>query len=292
MAARAQEKVEGDARFNILLQENAQLKESRADEIARQVAEQMADKDAKIAVERAMHQQELTKVKAEVEKLKRIGDQRTSQRLGEMGELEIFNALKAARPQDRIIRVPKGQEGADLDQFFVENRKEFGSALLEIKNASRFAKPYITKLLDNQLKAGRDWGILVLGPTAFPPGVAPVAQPYEGVLLCPSGHVVPLMETLRRFTWKLHQMKATSEDGDARRARLFARFATDKGRALLQRVNDGYSKLRELDSKLQGDVNRHISQSAAIYEAHQRCLGDVFDAIDRLTDNDDNNEGF
>jgi hypothetical protein len=35
-------------------------------------------------------------------------------------------------------------------------------------------------------------------------------------------------------------------------------------------------------------VTRHIKQSAVIYEAQQRCLGDVFDAIDRLTDNDDN----
>src|SRR5215467_14434072 len=86
----------------------------------------------------------------------------------------------------------------DVTHIFVENRKEFGGALLEIKNSSQFQKPYVTTLLDDLLKAGLDWPVLVLAHAAFPPGIAPVAQPYEGVMLCPFDQVVPFMETLRR----------------------------------------------------------------------------------------------
>jgi hypothetical protein len=52
---------EADARCNILLQENAQLGESRAAEIAQQVAARMADKDNKFAIERMQHQQEVNR---------------------------------------------------------------------------------------------------------------------------------------------------------------------------------------------------------------------------------------
>jgi hypothetical protein len=292
MAARAQEKVEGDARFNILLQENAQLRESRAEEVAQQVAARMADKDNKFAIERMQHQQEVTRFKAEIEKLQRSGEQRTSNRLGEAGELEIFNVLKIARPEDNITRVPKGQQGADITQLFTDKHKQFGGALWEVKNTSTFQKPYLTKLLDNQLKGGLDWGVLVLQPCAFPPGIAPLAQPYEGVWLCPTDGVVPFMETLRRITFNLSKMKATVDDPEARRARGFTLFATGEGRILLQRINDGFPKLKALHTTLQKDVVRYINQSAAIYEVQQRYLGDVFDAIDRLTDNDDGNEGL
>jgi hypothetical protein len=290
MAARAEEKVEGDARVNILLRENAQLRENRTEEVAQQVEARMADKDNKFAIERMQYQQEVTRFKAEIEKLQRSGEQRTSNRLGEAGELEIFNVLKIARPEDNITRVPKGQQGADIIQLFTDKHKQFGGALWEVKNTSTFQKPYLTKLLDNQLKGGLDWGVLVLQPCAFPPGIAPLAQPYEGVWLCPTDGVVPFMETLRRITFNLSKMKATVDDPEARRARGFALFATSEGRILLQRINDGFPKLKALHTTLQKDVARHINQSAAIYEAQQRCLGDVFDAIDRLTDNDDDTE--
>jgi hypothetical protein len=62
--------------------------------------------------------------------------------------------------------------------------------------------------------------------------------PYEGVLLCRPGNAVPLMEILRRATFKLSQVKAAGMDDEGRRARMFAMFATHKGRALLQRVRD------------------------------------------------------
>jgi hypothetical protein len=47
-----------------------------------------------------------------------------------------------------------------------------------------------------------------------------------------------LMEILRRATFKLSQVKAAGMDDEGRRARMFAMFATPKGRALRQRVRD------------------------------------------------------
>jgi hypothetical protein len=182
----------------------------------------------------------MQKLKGELEKANRsLSERRTSQRLGDMEELKIYNALQRARPQDKITRVPKGKEGADITQFFNDKRKKFGSVLWEVKNKSTFQRPDITKLLDDQREAGTDCGVLVLLPCAFPPGIAPVAQPYEGVWLCPSDHVVPFMETLRRATFDLSQAKALNDDaeraGSAARARSLERASIAPAGAASQR---------------------------------------------------------
>jgi Uncharacterized protein conserved in bacteria (DUF2130) len=275
-------------RESLLLQEIAALKDGKDADIARQVDAQVAKKEAAMAVEKQMHNLEMQKLKGELEKANRsLSERRASQRLGDMEELKIYNALQTARPQDKITRVPKGKEGADITQLFIDKGKKFGSVLWEVKNKSTFQKSDITKLLDDQRKDGLDCGALVLQPCAFPLGIAPVAQPYQGVWLCPSDHVVPFMETLRRATFDLSQAKALNDDPEARRARIFALFATSEGRARLKQMHDENTKLRELDSKLQDDVNYHIKHSAKVYEAQQRCLEDWSDAIDRLTENND-----
>jgi hypothetical protein len=62
------------------------------------------------------------------------------------------------------------------------------------------------------------------------------------------------METLRSITFNLSKMNATVDGPEARRATGFALFATGEGRALLQRVNNGYPKLRELEETLEKHV--------------------------------------
>jgi hypothetical protein len=89
--------VSNQQRFDILLKENARLKEDMQTTVDEQVKERVADREAKFDVERAIHRQVVDKLKTEVAKFARIGEQHSPQRLGEMTELEIFNGLKKAR---------------------------------------------------------------------------------------------------------------------------------------------------------------------------------------------------
>jgi hypothetical protein len=147
--------IERERRTTVLLQENTQLEESRADEVARQVAAQMADKDAKIAAER-------------VEKLKRIGEQRTPQRLGEIAERDQCAEDCAAVRQD----YPRCQGRPGRGRHPHLRRRPQGIRRRAVGNQEHLAisEAYVTKLLDDQLKARMDWGVLVLGHAAFPAG--------------------------------------------------------------------------------------------------------------------------
>jgi hypothetical protein len=73
-ASRNEGKAEVEAatqqRFTILLNENAQLKENMQTTVDEQVNKRVADREAKFNVERALHSQEIIKLKAEVAKVR------------------------------------------------------------------------------------------------------------------------------------------------------------------------------------------------------------------------------
>jgi hypothetical protein len=257
-----------------------------------QVNRLIADREAKFNVERALHSREVTKLKAEVAKFGRIGDPRSSQRLGEMTELEIFNGLKNARPEDNIKRVPNGKEGADITQGFMANRKEIGKVIWEVKNASRWQEPYAPKLYADQVRENAEWAVCVLGPAAFPPGMRPQPMAYKEILLCPHEEVVSLMEILRGCSATLHRVRAAGNDAGAAKAKMFEFFASGEGHALLHSVTNTIPKLKEVNQELVKDVDRRIRASNKLLDTQQQNLGRVLAAIDCIISGDDDSETF
>jgi hypothetical protein len=243
-------------------------------------------REAKFNVERALHSQEVTRLKAEVAKFGRIGDQRSSQRLGEMTEMEIFNGLKNARPEDDIKRVSKGKEGADITQGFMVNRKEIGKAIWEVKNTSRWQEPYAPKLYADQVRANADWAVCVLGPAAFPPGTRPQPMAYKEILLCPHEDVVSFMEILRRCSATLHRARAAGNDAGAAKAKMFDYFASGEGQTLLHSATNTVPKLKELNQELVKDVDKRVRASNKLLDTQQQNLGRIFAAIDGIINDD------
>jgi hypothetical protein len=221
-----------------------------------------------------------------------LGEQRSPQRLGEMTELEIFNGLKNARPGDSIKRVLKGKEGADITQVFMENHKEIGNVIWEVKNTSRWQEPYAAKLYAEQVRETSDWAVCVLGPSAFPPGRSPQPMAYKEILLCPNEDVVSFMEVLRRCSAILHRARAAGNDAGAVKAKMFDFIATGEGHTLLHSVTNAIPKLKEVNQELVKDVDKRIRASNKLLDAQQQNLGRIFAAIDGLISGDDDDEAF
>jgi hypothetical protein len=291
VASRNEGRTEAEAaaqhRFTILLNENAQLKEDMQTTVDERVNKLVADREAKFDVERALHAQEVTKLKAQVAKFGRIGDQRSSNRLGEMTEMDIFNGLKNARPEDNIRRVPKGKEGADITQRFMENRKEIGKVIWEAKNTSRWQEPYADKLYADQVRENADWAVCVLGPAAFPQDRRPQPMAYKDILLCLHEDVVPFMEILRRATISLHRARAAGNDAGAAKAKMFALFASGEGHTLLHSVTNTIPQLKRVNKDLVEDVDKRIRASNKLLDGQQQNLGRVFTAIDGIISGND-----
>jgi Uncharacterized protein conserved in bacteria (DUF2130) len=134
--------------------------------------------------------------------------------------------------------VPKGKEGADITQGFMENRKEIGEVIWEVKNASRWQEPYAPKLYADQVRENAEWAVCVLGPAAFPPDTRPQPMAYKEILLCPHEDVVSLMEILRRCSVTLHRARAAGNDAGAAKAKMFDFFASGAPNGRKRRERD------------------------------------------------------
>jgi hypothetical protein len=71
-------------------------------------------KEDAINVEKARGFERDQKHLAKIAELQRAFEQKTNEELGEGAEVNVYEALKAEFPDDRIVRIPKGAPGADI----------------------------------------------------------------------------------------------------------------------------------------------------------------------------------
>ena len=76
--------------------------------------------------ERDQHAKGKGRLQKKIEDLLSKLEHRTSEEKGEMGEAEMYAALKAAFPSDVIERIAKGMNGADILQKVIQDGKEVG----------------------------------------------------------------------------------------------------------------------------------------------------------------------
>ncbi len=117
-------------------------------------------KDNAVNAEKAKAFDENLKLINKVDALQRDLEKKTNEELGEVAEIELFEALKEEFPDDRIERVAKGDPGADILHAVMHNGRECGTIIYDSKNRKMFRNEHVTKLLENQLAAKAEYAIL------------------------------------------------------------------------------------------------------------------------------------
>jgi len=126
------------------------------------------DKIASVNAERAKNLEMRMKLEEQLQDMQRRLQKKTADEHGEGAELELFELLRAAFPDDRIRRVEKGAMGADIVHDVVENGKVCGKIVYDRKNRSNWKTEYATKLRDDQIAEKADHAIL--STNKFPDG--------------------------------------------------------------------------------------------------------------------------
>jgi hypothetical protein len=165
--------------------------------------------EARVSGELTVKNAEIEKLTKKIAELGRAAEGRPPQQLGQMTEVQVFNALKAAAfSTDNITRVPLGKPGADITVEFRHNGRSACTAIIEVKNETGWGWSWPAKLRQNKQDAGADFAVLVTA--AFPSKLPPMPMVHEGVLLCPPGNLVEFMEIVRGAGIKLHLAKLRS----------------------------------------------------------------------------------
>ena len=112
----------------------------------------------------SQHKLEKNRLAAQVNELQaRIKRDQAVELVGEAAEERLKEALRQRFPDDTILDVPKGKQGADLEQHVTlkGSGKSIGMILIERKSTKAFLKTWIPKLKKEVENSGAKIGVIV-----------------------------------------------------------------------------------------------------------------------------------
>jgi hypothetical protein len=244
ISAAEQAKADAEAKAAAAEATAKSLQESHEAQLNERLQEQRealeADKVAAVNAEKSATFEERQKLANKVEELQRALEKKTAEELGEGAEINLFEALKAEFDGDRIVRVTKGQQGADILHTVIHNGQECGTIIYDSKNHNAWRNDFVTKLRSDQLSAQADHA--VLSSSKFPAGARQLHIQDGVVIACPA-RVVALIQLVRAHLIQSHTLRMSNAERTQKTAALYS-FITS------QQCADSFARLDELAESL------------------------------------------
>jgi hypothetical protein len=178
--------------------------------------------------------------------MQRALEKKTNEELGEGAEVDLFESLKTEFPDDRITRIGKGVQGADVLHVVMLNGKACGTIIYDSKNHGQFRSDHVTKLRTDQLAAKAEHAIL--STRKFP---AKTSQLHieDGVLLANPARVMALVTLIRQHMMQTHTLRMSGAERESKTAALYDFITSDRCTQFFSRVDANAQELLELQVK-------------------------------------------
>ena len=229
--------------------------------------------------EKAKVFQETQKLSNKVNELQRALEKKTADELGEGAEVNLFEALKAEFPDDRIERIAKGAPGADIRHVVMLRGKECGTILYDSKNRKKFGYEYVSKLKGDQLAASAEHAIL--STNKFPQGTQQI-HVHDGIVLANPARVVSIASILRQHVLQLHTMRLSNVERDGKTAALYEFITSEQCTQILDRIDERASDLIERQAKEIRWHQANWSKQGEAIRAIQKAKGDLENQISSI----------
>ena len=243
--------------------------------IQRQKEDLQREKDAAILAEKA----KVLKLTTDLQDMQRKLEGKTANELGEGSEIDLFEELRSAFEDDRIQRVPKGVNGADVIHEVMHNGKVCGKIIYDAKNRDAWQNGFATKLKADKLAQGADFAIL--SSNKFPKDKAHVHN-QDGVIVANPARVIALVEILRDQLVRMLELRVSNEARGSKMEDLYAFVTSEHCRQLIEQVEAQAGKMIELDTKEQEAHRRLWDQRKKLINSVQKARGDLSFEIDRI----------
>lgn len=149
------------------------------------------DKKTALLKQQSEHNRERESWQKKVGNLETQLQQKTPNQLGDGGEVEIFDALRDAFPDDRISRIEKGRRGPDILHEVLYKGEVCGRIVTDSKNQQEWRAVWVTKLRQDKLEAKAEHAILAT--TVFPPKRKELCI-ESGVIVVSPLHIVHIVQ--------------------------------------------------------------------------------------------------
>jgi hypothetical protein len=246
-----------------------------SDGLERLKADLQREKESAVLAEKA----KVLKLQTELQDMQRKLEGKSAHELGEGSEVDLFQELRAAFELDRIQRVPKGVNGADVIQEVVHNGKVCGKIIFDAKNRDAWQNAFASKLKADKLAQGADHAIL--SSNKFPRDKSQI-HCQDGVIVANPMRVVAIVEILRDQLVRMHELRVSNEQRGNKTVELYAFITSEQFKQLVEHVEAQAGKMLELDGKEQEAHRRVWDQRNKLIRAVQKAKSDLSFEVDRI----------
>jgi hypothetical protein len=219
------------------------------------------------------------KLQSELADMQRKLEGKTANELGEGSEVDLYEQLRAAFDGDRIARVGKGVNGADVIHEVVHNGKVCGKIIYDAKNRNAWQNEFAVKLRADKIAQAADHAIL--SSNKFPKDKAQVHY-QDGVIVAAPQRVVALVQVLRDQVVRMHQLRLSKEGREQKSMEIYAFITSEHCKQLLDQVDSQAARMLELDGKEQEAHRRLWDHRRRLIVAVQKARSDLSFEIDRI----------
>jgi hypothetical protein len=246
-----------------------------ADTLVRQKEDLQREKEAAVLAEKA----KVLKLTSDLADLQRKLEGKSAHELGEGSEIDLFEQLRSAFEGDRIQRVPKGVNGADVIHEVVHNGRTCGKIVYDAKNRDAWQNGFAVKLNADKLAQGADHAIL--SSNKFPKDKREIHL-QDGVIVAAPARVPAIVEILRDQLIRLHELRISNEERDGKTEDLYAFITSEHCRQLIGQMEAQAGKMLDLDAKEVEAHRRVWDQRKKLINAVQKARSDLSFEIDRI----------
>ncbi len=219
------------------------------------------------------------KFQGKIAELQRQLENKTAQELGDAGEVDLFETLKAEFTDDRISRVEKGAAGADIVHDIHHNGRHVGRIVYDAKNRSAWRNDYTSKLRQDQADAKADHA--VLASKVFPSG-AKELHIQDGVVVVAPARALVIAGMLRRHVIQTHSLRLSNEARSQKTEDLYAFIMSERCTHLLSSIEGHTDTMFDLDRDEEKSHQRTWKRRAELIRNVQRAHGDLTSEIERI----------
>jgi hypothetical protein len=169
---------------------------------------------------------------------------KTAQDLGDGAEIDLFETLKSAFPDDRITRIQKGQPGADIHHEVVYKGQSCGKIVIDSKNRQAWQNTFVTKLRLDQTQAAAEHAIL--STTVFPSGKKELCIESDVIVTSPA-RVPHIISLLRRSMITIHVRGLSLSERASKMSRLYKLITSDRYAQRFRELEKLTDDILELD---------------------------------------------
>ena len=180
---------------------------------------------------------------------------------------------------DRVQRVPKGVNGADVIHEVIHNGKVCGKIIYDAKNRDAWKNDFVTKLRADKIAQGADHAIL--SSNKFPKDKAQVHY-QDGVIVAQPARVAAIVQLLRDQVVRMHELRISREGREQKSVEIYAFITSEHCKQLLDQVETQAGRMIDLDSKEQEAHRRLWDQRKKLINSVQKARSDLVFEIDRI----------